>query len=571
MPVSPAVYSINADGTEELVVKKENDEECGYMPPVEPLYRWRDIDPSIDYICDECDEEPQPPEPQETDYILTITYSDSSEYQKQCSYSPQVTQSDTNPSDYELSAATEIVIGQCASEIGENAFSGATSLSSITIPSTVTIIGEGAFRNCPSLEGVSLPQIDRIETQLFSGCSSLSSISIPSSVTSIGVEAFKGCSSLSTVTIPSTIAVIASGAFNGCSSLSSINLPQGIMTIGDGAFQGCTSLSTVTIPSTITNIGVYTFNGCSSLSTVTIGSNVREIGMGAFGGTNLSTLTIPSSVTSIGSGALPNTLGEIQFDGITPPTIALNLLNGSYPIYVPCEAIDDYKEAWSTYAARIGGRDCAPTVPSGTSFYAEYSNESPYSAECTSFDEELIASMISPEDRDITQMTKAVVGDCVTSLGNYCFMGCTSLSSVTLSSSVRRLSAGAFMSCSSLVSINIPQGVTSLSYGTFANCTSLTSIVLPSNLEIINTSTFYGCTSLTSVDIPSRVTLISESAFNGCTSLTSITVRATTPPSVDEYTFDNTNNCPIKVPNGLVSAYKSAWGQYGYADRITSI
>ena len=60
IPVYPNTYSIDADGTMPRVVKNENDENCGYVPPT-PTYRWITItatsDPST-YICDECPGEP---------------------------------------------------------------------------------------------------------------------------------------------------------------------------------------------------------------------------------------------------------------------------------------------------------------------------------------------------------------------------------------------------------------------------------------------------------------------------------------------------------------------------------
>ena len=53
----------------------------------------------------------------------------------------------------------------------------------------------------------------------FSGCNSLSSVVIPNSVTSIGKSAFQGCTGLASVTIPSSVTSIGSYAFFGCSSL----------------------------------------------------------------------------------------------------------------------------------------------------------------------------------------------------------------------------------------------------------------------------------------------------------------------------------------------------------------
>ena len=58
IPVYQNVYSINGDGTQPTVVKNQNDEECGYEPIVEPIYRWIEVTPTSDpstYICDECE------------------------------------------------------------------------------------------------------------------------------------------------------------------------------------------------------------------------------------------------------------------------------------------------------------------------------------------------------------------------------------------------------------------------------------------------------------------------------------------------------------------------------------
>ena len=54
IPVYPNTYSINGDGTMTPVVRNEDDPQCGYVPPVEPTYRWTNIPITQDYICDEC-------------------------------------------------------------------------------------------------------------------------------------------------------------------------------------------------------------------------------------------------------------------------------------------------------------------------------------------------------------------------------------------------------------------------------------------------------------------------------------------------------------------------------------
>jgi hypothetical protein len=58
--------------------------------------------------------------------------------------------------------------------------------------------------------------VKEIGEDAFCGCSSLTSITIPSSVTEIGDYAFYGCSKLSSITIPPLLTEIGEGAFDGC-------------------------------------------------------------------------------------------------------------------------------------------------------------------------------------------------------------------------------------------------------------------------------------------------------------------------------------------------------------------
>lgn len=51
---------------------------------------------------------------------------------------------------------TEAVIPDSVTQIGNEAFSGCTSLASITIPDSVTEIGNGAFSGCESLKKLTI-------------------------------------------------------------------------------------------------------------------------------------------------------------------------------------------------------------------------------------------------------------------------------------------------------------------------------------------------------------------------------------------------------------------------------
>ena len=108
------------------------------------------------------------------------------------------------------------------------------------IPNSVTYIGNGAFR----------------------GCDSLTSINIPNSVTNIGNKAFWGCESLTSINIPTSVTHIGNSAFSFCYSLTSINIPTSVTHIGNSAFMWCDSLTSINIPNSVTNIGDYAFHYC---------------------------------------------------------------------------------------------------------------------------------------------------------------------------------------------------------------------------------------------------------------------------------------------------------------------
>ncbi|MBQ9525543.1 MAG: leucine-rich repeat domain-containing protein, partial [Bacteroidaceae bacterium] len=84
-------------------------------------------------------------------------------------------------------------------------------------------IGESAFQGCSSLTSIILPDgITTIGDDMFIDCSSLTSIIIPNGVTSIGYSAFDFCSNLTAITIPESVTIIGDYAFYGCDAINSV-------------------------------------------------------------------------------------------------------------------------------------------------------------------------------------------------------------------------------------------------------------------------------------------------------------------------------------------------------------
>ena len=155
--------------------------------------------------------------------------------------------------------------------------------------------------------------------------------------------------------------------------------------------------------------------------------------------------------------------------------------------------------------------------------------------------------------------TKVVMPEGVTSIGDWAFKNCTSLTSVTIPDSVTSIGDWAFSDTPWLAAkkaenplvivnnilidgstasgdITIPDSVTSIGNCAFDNCTSLTSVTIPDSVTSIGESAFNGCINLTSVTIPDSVTSIGDWAFNYCIRLTSVKIPEGV-TSIGDYAF----------------------------------
>ena len=177
------------------------------------------------------------------------------------------------------SGLTSITIPESVTNIGDYAFEGCWGLTSITVASGNTFYD--SRNNCNAIietssntliagcQNTIIPNsVTSIGNSAFYGCSSLTSVIIPEGVTSIGNSAFYGCSGLTSINIPEGVTSIGNYAFDGCRGLTSINIPEGVTSIGNSAFYGCSSLTSVTIPESVTSIGESAFSGCSGLAVV---------------------------------------------------------------------------------------------------------------------------------------------------------------------------------------------------------------------------------------------------------------------------------------------------------------
>ena len=452
---------------------------------------------------------------------------------------------------YNNSDVKKIVIEDGVTSIGYSTFSYCSSLTSITIPDSVTSIGYAAFSYCRSLTSITIPDsVTSIGSHAFYNCTSLTSITIPDGVTSIGDSAFSNCG-LTSITIPGSVTSIGKFAFDGCTHLTSITIPDSVTSIGEAAFHGCFSLTSITIPDSVTSIGKYAFSDCESLTNITISDSVTSIGAYAFQYcSRLTSITIPDSVISIGEWAFRDC------SGLTSITIPKSVTSIGNDAFYGCNNLTVYLENGSTLTSNDLGVDESKIV--------SYWNEDNLTWKLYEDGTLIISGTGAMKDYDYDDnsdnrspvcdnqnITKVVIEDGVTSIGNYAFFYCTGLTSITIPDSVTSIRDSVFYSCTSLTSITIPGSVTSIGNRALSNCSSLTSITIPDSVISIGNAAF-SYTDLKSITIPGSVTSIGSSVFWYCRSLTSITIPDSV-TSIGNGTFSHTGLKSITIPDSVTS------------------
>ena len=364
--------------------------------------------------------------------------------------------------------------------------------------------------------------VREIGTNAFSHKSGITSVAIPDSITTIKYFAFAYCN-FPAFTIPKSVINIAEGAFSFCRAQNIVVeggnttyyvennclIERTTKTLLWGAKKNCT------IPADIVSIGKYSFD-MTRFEELILPKGLKNIGDEAFSICDIPKIYIPKSVTKIGKNAFYGSYGltDIEVESGNPVYRSENdclieratekLLLGCRNSVIPegIQSIDNY----AFYGCGI--REAV--IPDGVISIGSYafSNSSlrslTISKSVTEIGHEICREAnLSSVTVECGNPKYHSAGNCIIETAtNTLILGCMT-SVIPADNSVTKLGDSAFAFCNGfgegLTELTVPNGVTEIGNYAFQECFYLTEVALPKSVTSMGFNVFRNSNRLTKI------------------------------------------------------------------------
>ncbi|MBE7079610.1 MAG: hypothetical protein E7371_00055 [Clostridiales bacterium] len=456
-----------------------------------------------------------------------------------------------------------LVLPSYTKTIGASAFMKSGISGEFVIPEGVTTIGAGALQNCSKMTSIKIPttltDLGVSTTDgltMLNGCTNLESITVADGHATYMTEngalyaheggvpnaliycprKYKFDESLNgKFTVPYTVSIIYAYAFNGNSDIQELAFaaaPEGTttsgLTIQTNAFAGAANLKRVTLGYGIATITANMFAGCTSLEYLFIPKSVTEIKANAFKGCS----SLTELIFEEGAGAELKIPGQSSSGGYQGTSVGLSGLTGLKVLRLPerVKTINNYAFVGLTSLEEL-------YLPlSVTTINADIFNKT---SGCKNLKKLVIADVGEGQDPADYGLT----------IGTYMFAYLPADCEWNLPSRTKAIGAYAFKG-RDITSITIPENVTSIGNYAFQNCTSLTEINFAGNSKLATIGNYaFANTAITSFVVPATVTSIGEYAFAYTTNCNSITFQAGSAlKEIKQFAFRQCGITELKIP-----------------------
>ena len=387
---------------------------------------------------------------------------------------------------------TRVVIPASVRNIGAYAFHSCESLTNVVMQGGVTNIGDGAFGECGNLMDVFIPNsVQSIGYSAFAYCGRLSNVTLPAcmvegdegwtmwnvfqgtsvenvamaeGITTIGsyafAQGFDDETCLTHVTIPTSVTGICAYAFYNCRGLGSVTLPEGVVRLGTEAFNNCWNLTELAIPGSVKQIDPRAFSDCRGLTEITIPNSVTNVGVSAFsycrglGSVMVPVCVLETGLANVFQGASSIT-NVVLSEGCREIARGTLGYSGQFPnlehVLIPASVTNVDAEAFRAFGGKV-----AVTVDPANAVYSSrngmlLTKDGTRLLQGVNGDITIPPGVTSIDARAFYKysgLTRVVIPNSVTNIGNYAFSACSNLDDVWMPKHLEgKLSANVFANC----------------------------------------------------------------------------------------------------------------------------